>query len=63
MAGKKKSKKPSKPEMDKLRKELNAVAREFWANYGSRFDFLMLGPPGPRPPPKREIDILNLSSY
>jgi len=63
MAGKKKSRKPSKSETDKLRKELNAVAREFWANYGSNYDFVLLGPPGPRPPPKKEIDILNLSSY
>jgi hypothetical protein len=63
MAGKKKSKKPSKSEIDKLRKELNAVAREFWAGNGSKFDFILLGPPGPRPPPKKEIDILNLSSY
>jgi hypothetical protein len=26
-------------------------------------DFLLIGPPGPRPPPKLEIDILNLSEY
>jgi hypothetical protein len=26
-------------------------------------DFLLIGPPGPRPPPKLEIEILNLSNY
>jgi hypothetical protein len=26
-------------------------------------DFLLIGPPGPRPPPKLEIEILNLSEY
>ncbi len=26
-------------------------------------DFLLVGPPGPRPPPKLEIEILNLSNY
>jgi hypothetical protein len=59
----KKSKKPSKAEFEKLRKELEAVTKAFWANYGKEFDFLMVGPPGPRPPPKMEFTILNMSSY
>jgi hypothetical protein len=59
----KKSKKPSKAEVEKLRKAIAAVTREFWSSYGSSYDFLMVGPPGPRPPPKKEITFLNLSSY
>ena len=59
----KKSKKPSKSEIEKLRKALNAASKEFFASHGNQFDFLMVGPPGPRPPPKLEISILNLSSY
>ena len=58
-----KSKRPSKGEIAKLRKALNDVAKEFWASYGNSFDFLMMGPPGPRPPPKKVITVLNLSSY
>lgn len=30
---------------------------------GGGIDFLLIGPPGPRPPPKLEIEILNLSNY
>jgi hypothetical protein len=30
---------------------------------GGGIDFLLVGPPGPRPPPKLEIEILNLSNY
>ena len=30
---------------------------------GGGIDFLLVGPPGPRPPPKLEIEILNLSEY
>ena len=30
---------------------------------GGGIDFLLIGPPGPRPPPKLEIEILNLSEY
>jgi hypothetical protein len=59
----KKSKKPSKGEIARLRKALDAVTREFWASYGRSYDFMMVGPPGPRPPPKMEFHILNLSSY
>jgi len=76
---KKKSKKPSKAEIEKLRNALNAASKEFFASYGKNYDFLlvgppgtgtgkgkgtlMVGPPGPRPPPKLEVSILNLSSY
>lgn len=59
----KKSKKPSRLELAKLRKALNAVTREFWASYGNDYDFMMVGPPGPRPPPKMEFNVLNMSSY
>ncbi len=59
----KKSRKPSKTEIAKLRKALNAASKEFFDEFGNDFDFLMVGPPGPRPPPKLEISILNLSSY
>jgi hypothetical protein len=51
----------SKKEVKKLRKEINAVTKAFLARYD--YDFLMVGPPGPRPPPKLEISVLNLSSY
>jgi len=56
-----KKKSPSKKEVKKLRKEINAVTKAFLARYD--YDFLMVGPPGPRPPPKLEISVLNLSSY
>jgi len=72
----KKSKKPSESEIDKLRNVLNAATKEFFARYGKKYDFVlvgppgtakkstrMVGPPGPRPPPKLEVSILNLSSY
>jgi hypothetical protein len=60
MAAKKsKKKEPSKKEVKKLRKEINAVTKTFFARYG--YDYLMVGPPGPRPPPKLELSILNLS--
>ena len=73
----KKSKKPSKAEIEKLRNALNAASKEFFASYGKNYDFLlvgppgtgkskgtlMVGPPGPRPPPKLEVSVLNLSSY
>jgi hypothetical protein len=89
--GKKKGKRPSKAEIDALRKLLQAVTKDFFDKYGSKpvkvrkaaksaksarsadtsegsgseggIDFLMIGQPGPRPPPKLEIEILNLSSY
>jgi len=60
---KKKSKKPSRADIAKLRKVLNAASKEFFDEFGGDFDFLLVGPPGPRPPPKLEISILNLSSY
>ncbi|HTU64946.1 MAG TPA: hypothetical protein VMF52_03260 [Steroidobacteraceae bacterium] len=63
MAIKKKAKSPTKAEIAKLRKELNAVTEKFFANYGGTYDFVMMGPPGPRPPPKIDWNILNLSSY
>ena len=59
----KKGKKPSKAEIAKLKKELQAVTKEFFSAYGASYDFIMMGPPGPRPPPKLELKILNLSSY
>jgi hypothetical protein len=60
MAGKKSKKNaPSKKEVKKLRKEINAVTKTFFARYG--YDVMMVGPPGPRPPPKLELKVLNLS--
>ena len=59
----KKAKKPSKAELAKLRKALNEVTREFWSSYGGSYDIMMMGPPGPRPPPRLEIKVINLSSY
>lgn len=84
--GKKKVRRPSKAEIDALRKLLQAVTKDFFDKYGSKprkarrgarsaeggadtgggeggIDFLLIGQPGPRPPPKLEIEILNLSPY
>ena len=60
---KSKKKKPSKAEIDALRKKVNAVTKEFFAEYGGDggYNYLLVGP-GPIPPPKLEIDILNLAS-
>ena len=60
---KSKKKKPSKKEIDKLRKQVNAVTREFFETYGGDggYNYLLVGP-GPIPPPKLEIDILNLAT-
>jgi hypothetical protein len=59
----KKGKKPSTAEIAKLKKELQAVTKEFFSAHGDSIDFIMMGPPGPRPPPKLEWKVLNLSSY
>ncbi len=58
-----KKKKPTKTEIKKLRKAVNAVTKEFFAAYGGDggYNYLLVGPPGPKPPPKREIEIFNLS--
>ena len=84
--GKKRGKRPSKAEIDALRKVLEIVTKDFFDKYGSKprkarksaraaaadaeggggeggIDFLLIGQPGPRPPPKLEIEILNLSPY
>ena len=60
---KSKKKKPSKKEIDKLRKKVNAVTKEFFEAYGGDggYNYLLVGP-GPIPPPKLEIDILNLAT-
>jgi hypothetical protein len=60
---KSKKKKPSKAEIDKLRKEVNAVTKAFFKAYGGEggYNYLLVGP-GPIPPPKMEIDILNLAT-
>jgi hypothetical protein len=60
---KSKKKKPSKAEIDKLRKQVNAVTKEFFKEYGGDggYNYLLVGP-GPIPPPKLEIDILNLAT-
>ena len=63
MAKSKKKKKPSKKEIDQLRKKVNAVTKEFFEAYGGEggYNYLLVGP-GPIPPPKMEIDILNLAT-
>jgi hypothetical protein len=63
MAKSKKKKKPTKAEIDKLRKAVNAVTKEFFSEYGGDggYNYLLVGP-GPIPPPKLEIDILNLAT-
>ena len=61
---KSKKKKPSKAEVAKLRKEVNAITKAFFEKHGGDggINFLLVGPPGPRPPPKLELDILDLSA-
>lgn len=54
---------PSDAELDKLRKAVNEVTAEFFSAYGDMYQFMLVGPQGPRPPPKKEFNILNLSSY
>lgn len=89
--GNKKRPRPSKAEIEALKKLLQAVTKDFFDKYGSKpvkarksaksakasasadtgdgsgseggIDLLMIGQPGPRPPPKLEFEILNLSSY
>ncbi|HLA72942.1 MAG TPA: hypothetical protein VK624_15660 [Steroidobacteraceae bacterium] len=58
-----KKKKPTKAEIAKLRKAVNAVTKEFFKSYGGKggYNYLLVGP-GPIPPPKLEIDILNLAT-
>jgi hypothetical protein len=60
---KSKKKKPTKAEIKKLRKAVNAVTKEFFKSYGGDggYNYLLVGP-GPIPPPKLEIDILNLAT-
>ncbi|HEU4592801.1 MAG TPA: hypothetical protein VFS13_17975 [Steroidobacteraceae bacterium] len=59
----KQSKGPSKAEIEKLRKAVTRLTAGFFAAYGDQYQFMLVGPPGPRPPPKSEFNILNLSSY
>ena len=47
----------------KVRKTLMAMDASAGGDGEGGIDFLLIGPPGPRPPPKLEIEILNLSSY
>jgi hypothetical protein len=54
---------PSDAEIEKLRKAINEVTAEFFSTYGDIYQFMLVGPQGPRPPPKLEFNILNLSSY
>lgn len=59
----KQTKGPSDAEIEQLRKALTQVTADFFAAYGEKFGFILVGPEGPRPPPKLELNILNLSSY
>jgi hypothetical protein len=54
---------PTQAQIAELREALNTAAKEFWAAHGDNYDFVMLGPPGPRPPPKMDLKFLNLSSF
>ena len=49
---------PTKAELAKLRKELNAATAGIFKKYG--YQAMLVGPPGPRPPPKLEAKVLNL---
>ena len=62
MASKQK-KVPSKAEIAKLKRSVQRVTAGFFRQYGDQYDFMLVGPPGPRPPPKMEFNTLNLSSY
>lgn len=59
----KQTKGPSDAEIEQLRKAIGEVTADFYAAYGDQFQFILVGPEGPRPPPKLELRILNLSSY
>lgn len=52
----------SKPHKGKKGKKAAKASADSSGGEGG-IDFLLIGPPGPRPPPKLEIEILNLSSY
>ena len=54
---------PSDEEIEKLRKAVIEVTAEFFSAYGDQYQFMLVSAPGPRPPPKLEFNILNLSSY
>jgi hypothetical protein len=49
---------PSRAELAKLRRDLNAATAGIFKKYGYRA--MLVGPPGPRPPPKLEARVLNL---
>ena len=55
MAKSKKKKQPTQREVDKLRKAINAIAKEFFDRYGGEdgYAYLLAGP-GPHPPPKKK---------
>lgn len=50
---------PPDEEIDALRKQLEAVTKEFFGKY-PHYDAMLIPPPGPRPPPKRSELVLNL---
>lgn len=54
---------PSKAEIARLKKAVQKATKAFFAQYGDQYDFMLVGPPGPRPPPKLEFNTLNLSQY
>jgi hypothetical protein len=55
MAKPKKNKQPTQKEVDKLRKAINAISKEFFDQYGGEggYAYLLAGP-GPHPPPKKK---------
>jgi hypothetical protein len=55
MAKSKKKKQPTQKEVDKLRKAIDALTKDFFATYGGEggYAYLLAGP-GPHPPPKKK---------
>jgi hypothetical protein len=53
---------PTKEELEKLRREIDKVTAGFFEEYGDIYDYMLVCPPGPIPPPKVEESILNLGA-
>jgi hypothetical protein len=52
---------PTPEELAQLRKALDKATAGFWAAYGDVYDYMLVCPPGPIPPPKLEATVLNLA--
>jgi hypothetical protein len=53
---------PTPAEIEKLRKDLANATAGFFAAYGDIYDYMLVCPPGPIPPPKLEARVLNLAA-